>query len=375
LNFNIFNIIIVSGVVHGIIFSSIVFANKKYITNNTVYLGLVVLFLSLSNFQNWLLDTQIVNDDSIYKLTYLPWQWLILPMFYFYVFKFLGKQKMTFKTKVFLISPFFILFILHTSIVLYNYFVNHDFSKPSHFKRGFYLYSDYLSFIFNLLIMYFTYTLIISYEKNNTFDITWVKSETNWLKKLIYIGVFACLCWVFAITKTIIYDLNNSHLFYPLWIGISILIYLIGYAGLSKSKELRNRIELRKKRIENIKQKQNKSSQKSETFDKIKYYIEEKKSYLNPNLSLNHLSDEFNLSEGYISQIVNKNLSKNLTDYINSLRVEDAKKMLTDSDYDKYTILSIGLESGFNSKSSFYTTFKKLTGQTPLEYKKSIQNH
>nr|WP_298556261.1 helix-turn-helix domain-containing protein [uncultured Algibacter sp.] len=86
------------------------------------------------------------------------------------------------------------------------------------------------------------------------------------------------------------------------------------------------------------------------------------------------LSKELNLSEGYISQLINKNSNLNFNDYINSLRITDAKNMLVDSEYNNYTILAIGLESGFNSKSSFYTAFKKFTGKTPVEYKKSVRN-
>ncbi|WP_363317970.1 helix-turn-helix domain-containing protein [uncultured Algibacter sp.] len=103
-------------------------------------------------------------------------------------------------------------------------------------------------------------------------------------------------------------------------------------------------------------------------------HIKSNKNYLNPNLSLKILSKELNLSEGYISQLINKNSNLNFNDYINSLRITDAKNMLVDSEYNNYTILAIGLESGFNSKSSFYTAFKKFTGKTPVEYKKSVRN-
>ena len=51
------------------------------------------------------------------------------------------------------------------------------------------------------------------------------------------------------------------------------------------------------------------------------------------------------------------------------MRVEQSKKILIDPKYANYTISSIGLESGFNSKSTFYTVFKKHTGITPLAYK------
>ncbi len=51
------------------------------------------------------------------------------------------------------------------------------------------------------------------------------------------------------------------------------------------------------------------------------------------------------------------------------MRVEQAKTLLLDPEYENYTITSIGLESGFNSKSTFYTVFKKYSGSTPVEFK------
>jgi hypothetical protein len=82
LNLNIFNLIIFSGVIHGVIFSISVSIKKKYITNSTFYLALVVLFLSLSNFQYWILDIGLIQKYSIITYIYIPWHWLVLPMFY-----------------------------------------------------------------------------------------------------------------------------------------------------------------------------------------------------------------------------------------------------------------------------------------------------
>jgi len=50
-----------------------------------------------------------------------------------------------------------------------------------------------------------------------------------------------------------------------------------------------------------------------------------------------------------------------------------AKELLIHEEYKNYTITSIGLESGFNSKSTFYATFKKHTGFTPAAYQKSFK--
>ncbi|GAA3613170.1 helix-turn-helix domain-containing protein [Flavivirga amylovorans] len=374
LSFNIYNLIIISGVVHGIIFSLIILGQKKYITNNTIYLGLTVLFLSLSNFQYWLIDTEIANKYKFLSYIFVPWHWLILPMFYLYVHKFIGRKKLNFKIKSLLVLPFFIILLVHIIYILLVY-SNDSINKiVSHFQRGIYVYLEFFSFVFNLLIMFLVHKMILIHEKDKSFNISWVKSETDWLKKLIYTGLIICSCWFAALLIVIIYNLNKSFIFYPLWIGISALVYWIGYVGISKSQQLKKRIELRKKRIINFKKNLLVEQKKTKGFSKVENHVKVNKSYLNSNLSLETLANDLNLSEGYISQIINKNSNFNFNDYINSLRINDAKAMLTNIEYDNYTIIAIGLEAGFNSKSSFYTAFKKLTGKTPIEYKKSVRD-
>jgi len=57
-------------------------------------------------------------------------------------------------------------------------------------------------------------------------------------------------------------------------------------------------------------------------------------------------------------------------DFMNEHRINLAKHLLRNHAYQQYTITSIGLESGFNSRSAFYHTFKKHTGVTPSAYQK-----
>lgn len=319
LNFNIFNIVIVSGVIQGIIFSFIVLTQKKYITNNTIYLGLVVLFLSLSNLQYWLLDMRLANVYSFIKLIYIPWHWLVLPMFYLYVHKFIGRKHLDYKVKLLIISPFFIVLFIHILYVLLTHSSDSINKIASHFQRGIYIYIEFLSFIFNIAIMIFVYKMILKHEKDKSYDITWVKSETNWLKKLIYTGLIICLCWLLALIIVVIYNLNTSFIFYPMWIGISVLVYWIGYVGINKSRELKKRIELREKRILEFKKIEFKPNKKSSKFYELENYIRKGKLYLNPNISVKTLSKEFNLSKGYLSQLINKNTNSNFT----SLKLPD----------------------------------------------------
>ncbi|TMM58866.1 helix-turn-helix domain-containing protein [Maribacter algarum] len=97
--------------------------------------------------------------------------------------------------------------------------------------------------------------------------------------------------------------------------------------------------------------------------------LEKGKIYQNPELSLTAVAEKLNISGPYLSQLVNKLSNSNFSDFINSYRIRDAEYMLTDSDFTGYTNVAIGLEAGFNSKSAFYSSFKKHTGLTPSEYR------
>ncbi|RLJ64535.1 AraC family transcriptional regulator [Lacinutrix venerupis] len=371
LNFNIFNILIISGVIHGVIFSFYVFAQDKIIKKSTIYLALTVLFLSLSNFQYWLIDTSITNQYIFLKYIFIPWHWLVLPMFYLYVYKLTCKEKITLVKNVLLFTPFVIVLLVHILNIYYRISTDDINKINSHFERGIYVYLEFASFIFNLLLMFLSHKMIKQYENNLSYDIKWVKTETNWLKKLIYLGILVCICWLIAISIITIHNINNTYFFYPMWIGNSILVYWIGYAGLAKSKQLKERILIREKRIKKI---SSDKTKKTKTFKNLEEEIISSKLYLNPNLNLKLLSKQLDLSEGYISQQINSNSKFNFNDYINNLRVEKAKQFLKDPLFDNYTIVAVGLESGFNSKSSFYTAFKKFSNKTPAQFKKDVRN-
>ncbi len=96
--------------------------------------------------------------------------------------------------------------------------------------------------------------------------------------------------------------------------------------------------------------------------------IEEEKIYRDPQLNLNGVAEQLGISGNYLSQLLNKVVQKKFADYINAFRVAEAKRMLEDPQYTDYTIVAIGLEAGFNSKSTFYKAFKEHTGLSPKTY-------
>ncbi len=96
----------------------------------------------------------------------------------------------------------------------------------------------------------------------------------------------------------------------------------------------------------------------------------DKKSYLKGDLTVEELATEINVSRTVLTQILNKKLNKNFYKYINEFRIEEAKQLLVNLKYKNFSILAIGYEAGFNSKSTFNAIFKDKVGITPSEYKK-----
>ncbi|MDH7446259.1 helix-turn-helix domain-containing protein [Aquimarina sp. 2201CG14-23] len=106
-------------------------------------------------------------------------------------------------------------------------------------------------------------------------------------------------------------------------------------------------------------------------FKELNFLMKEAKIYRDASLGLEGISKMLKISSNYLSQMVNKLSGANFSDYVNSFRVEDAKSKLKDPNFANYTVLAIALESGFNSKSTFYNAFKKHTGISPNEYRET----
>lgn len=96
--------------------------------------------------------------------------------------------------------------------------------------------------------------------------------------------------------------------------------------------------------------------------------IIENELFLNPNFSLEEAARTLKITKHLLSQYINEILGKSFSNLIKEYRIDKAKRLLETEK--NYTIESLGYDSGFNSKSTFFTAFKKVTGLTPAEYQK-----
>jgi AraC-like DNA-binding protein len=89
--------------------------------------------------------------------------------------------------------------------------------------------------------------------------------------------------------------------------------------------------------------------------------------YLNPNLSLAQLAKKVGNLQTTVSQVINERLNKSFNLYVNEYRIQHAKHLLVNETHLNMDL--VAERSGFNSKSTFFAAFKKITSQTPASYR------
>ncbi|RDY59425.1 AraC family transcriptional regulator [Flagellimonas nanhaiensis] len=221
----------------------------------------------------------------------------------------------------------------------------------------FYKTVSFLSVIFPIYTIILSYRFVLTHKDNPSKK--WLKHLWVYLSIILLFGVGLELYrFIFSEKLPLTY----------LWTFSSIFIYWLVYKGMYQFKLSNDRYEIRT--ITKKEQSKSLSSNaKNSHFKNLLLLIEEEKIHHDPYLSREDVAQRLEISNGYLSQIIKENTSRSFSDLVNHHRIRDVKMMLKDPMFDNYSLLSIGLECGFNSKTSFYTNFKRETGLTPKEYK------
>jgi AraC-like DNA-binding protein len=146
----------------------------------------------------------------------------------------------------------------------------------------------------------------------------------------------------------------------------SVFMYLVGFVLLYRKKENDSSSPTTPKYAD----KKMDDDEADRLFTMLQKVMEEKALYKNPNLKVSDLANEINISSHQLSQLLNDNKATSFALFVNEYRIEEACKMLSNETI--YTIDAIGYEVGFNSKSTFFATFKKIKGLTPSAFQKSV---
>ena len=217
------------------------------------------------------------------------------------------------------------------------------------------LWASYIS-----ILVYYLWAFYIYYQaySRRNIDTKPVNQEIlNWLRLLIIVVGVLLVVYSPSLFKYVGYI--GGCVLYTVGIYVVSLIIIKG-----------------NQQTKSISQKYQSSSLTESQLLKLKQTLENimlnEKSYQDSQLTLNKLAQKLSTSPNHLSQLINSYYQKSYSDYINDLRIEEVKHLLTQEKFNHYTITALAFESGFNSASSFYTAFKKSTGQTPTQYKKEL---
>ena len=373
---DIFNIFLLVSALVGFSLSLFMFFSKYGKDKSLLFLNLMILTIALNNFQSWVLALELFQHKFSLSYIQIPWHFLSAPFFYAFLVNYLDivdKQKKLLKYFLF---TFIVMCVAQISFVIFV-------SGGGTVEELNYVYERYTSIeeviSFAGSISVFVYSFYVLKKKENLFQKILSFDNLKWIYNFFRLTGFVYLLWIFALV--IKFSLNFSgfiYSYYPLRISTTTIIFYLGYQGLKylrilkERKHIREEIEEEDVLVEEVKindQEKDQSTRYEEHFLNVDAYVRTKKKFLQPKYTLNNLSKDINIGTSTLSAIINNNAKKSFVDYINEMRVEQAKKFLLNPKYEDYTIASIGLESGFNSKSAFYDVFKKHTGCTPLAFK------
>ncbi|CAM1371120.1 AraC family transcriptional regulator [Tenacibaculum soleae] len=229
-------------------------------------------------------------------------------------------------------------------------------------------------FIITQALFFTGYSYIkIQYHKKNIrlFSSNTDKIDLKWIE---YIIIALFILSVFIGLHNLIFEETYLNIIANI---VSLLIVFFVAFNALKQKEIfilnaKDRNLIIKTEGKNTPQKRKVVSNENLAFLKQKLIIlmENDKPYLDAELTLVKLAQLINITPHQLSYVINTSFNENFFWFVNKYRVEKVKKLLLSKEYNHMSILGIAYEAGFNSKTSFNTTFKKICSQTPSQFKK-----
>ncbi len=223
------------------------------------------------------------------------------------------------------------------------------------------------------------------------------KISLNWLRNLLIAFFFLWILFTFHFFFSSLYG-NYRETVYLFYLLIAVIIYIMGFKGFMQPEIFSHLEDVQQSNwfdysiqsgseVSSQSRQQNASTTYNEKYKKssltneqsnkihrdLVRLMETERPFLNSELNLHELASRLLVSPNHLSQVINSELNKNFFDFVNEYRVKEAKKLLISSDLSHLSILGISMDAGFNSKSSFYSAFKKYTGLTPTQFIKSTK--
>lgn len=251
-------------------------------------------------------------------------------------------------------------------------------------------YYIYLINIFTTIQLLLAVTIVFFLPLYSYFMIKHLKEpqEKKWIITLLTLVYLLLLVWLTTYLVGLFFQSDISSIMSGVALAATLIMHWTAYVGIYKFKLAKNKEAVYNflntdltiltsdlQIVEDFRPEEQRESITADNlyFLKLEVLCKEEHIYTNSTLNREKVAEKLGISAGYLSQIINKITEDNFANYINQYRVEAVKEMISNPEFEKYNLLTMGLESGFTSKATFYKTFKKHTGQTPNQYKNTCK--
>jgi len=192
-----------------------------------------------------------------------------------------------------------------------------------------------------------------------------IKERTQWIKRVVIaLAIFSGLFTIITLVDFLFFDYAFNFFGYPIFIIMAIITYWLGLEGFSRRKTMAF------KEVEIPSEKE--MAQLNIIAGKLTQAMDEAQLYKNPQLTVSLLSEAIKTKPYLVTKTLAIVFQTKFSDYVNELRFKALKKLLTQPENAKFTLLSLAFEAGFNSKASFNRTVQKITGKSPKHLKSDI---
>jgi len=364
LNYNLISgldfLALIQGLVFGII---LIIKNTK--ARPSLLLGLFLISFTIESLDVILEEIGVI--DKYPELIFLPFNFyfLSLPLLYLYTKKLI--QETSLKDGIIILVPGLLEFLITFILFL---FPGHDKLNilDSDFTQIFIEVYDYSSIIFSIYFTFLIFKLISKHKVNlNEYFSNLKWKQLKWMQYFTgYILLQYSLILVFSFFPhhddifSVVCSITNLIIIY--WVGISGLIQL------RVEKTIETPQDNHAKKEDPVYPSILKISKSDNAFSYLLTFIKENQTYKDHELTLDSLSQQSGISKRNLSQIINNKANTNFNRFINEFRVDEAKSLLLDPNYNRFNIQGIAFESGFKSKATFYAMFKQIVGMTPKQY-------
>ncbi|AXT20776.1 helix-turn-helix domain-containing protein [Flavobacteriaceae bacterium AU392] len=265
--------------------------------------------------------------------------------------------------------------LLYLGFCFFHIYIYDSIEDLSGYFNTLLFWNDVIFFVFISAYLFKSNRLLNYYKKNEEEELSFNQTIVKYVEIMLIGLLIYMIFWLLGILERFVIKLPID--IRMIWdiscLIFGIQIYIVGFYNLKYPEVFKIRFPSKK---ENRPKKKNKLDEKqiNEIKNLIDIFLKEKKGYCRPELSLSILANEINTTTNKLSWVLNNIYKKTFYELVNEYRVKDFLERIDNNNHKELTLVSIALEVGFNSKSTFYKAFKEITKVTPTEYIKKVEN-